>query len=227
MSVECCMRPASALKPALALLLGLTMTGVGTLILATQLHVDDASVVWLYRDCRPDERNPNTIYSVSRAEAFGWTSVSSEQGGGNYYCFAYPDEGEPERIVPGWAWDAIRPLRIDEQDADTFRTAVAIGWPLRCLWDSASAHELMFELPDWFYESVGIEYVMVPRRILWTGLTLNTVFYSALWWCMIVVPLHLCIMARQRRGGCARCGYDLRGLRETGCPECGAGRPHS
>lgn len=67
--------------------------------------------------------------------------------------------------------------------------------------------------------------VVVPAEILPLGLAANTAFYASAWWVAIFGLARSRRWNRQRRGLCARCAYDLRGL-ENGakCPECGATR---
>lgn len=61
----------------------------------------------------------------------------------------------------------------------------------------------------------------IPLRPIWKGVLIDTGFYGALW----MLPLFGLPLLRQRRrrkqGRCPRCGYDLKGAMEAGCPECG------
>jgi hypothetical protein len=69
------------------------------------------------------------------------------------------------------------------------------------------------------------------RLILWTGVAHNLVALCAaglLVWSLVLnarrlQPL-LPSQRRRRRGACPTCGYDLTGLAEGPCPECGAPR---
>ena len=63
-----------------------------------------------------------------------------------------------------------------------------------------------------------------PRRPIWPGFAINTVFYAAIVWLLFAGPFVLRRRRRIRRGLCPKCAYDLRGTPAgaTACPECGA-----
>lgn len=63
--------------------------------------------------------------------------------------------------------------------------------------------------------------VELPYLPLWPGLILNTLFYAAIWWGLLALPRLIRRVVRTRRGLCPRCAYDMRGLTNTPCPECG------
>lgn len=108
------------------------------------------------------------------------------------------------------------------------------GWPARALeswkliiddgvdpdfWRESSVQldtSWLREWPDW---------VILPIAPVWPGFAANTAVYGALAW----FPWFVCVKARRvlrkRRGLCAGCGYDLRGLGDGAvCPECGKSR---
>ncbi len=60
------------------------------------------------------------------------------------------------------------------------------------------------------------------RRLLWPGFAINTLFYAAILWLLILGPFTARRMIRRKRGQCSKCGYDLRGAEHEVCPECGA-----
>lgn len=66
---------------------------------------------------------------------------------------------------------------------------------------------------------------MLPLRPIWRGLAVDAVFYAAvLWllsWLLFVPRRFISELARMRRGGCLRCGYQLNYDFAAGCPECG------
>lgn len=64
----------------------------------------------------------------------------------------------------------------------------------------------------------------IPLRIIWLGFVLNTIIYAVLLWLLTLGPFTARRMIRSKRGRCIKCGYDLRGDFELGCPECGLGR---
>ena len=70
--------------------------------------------------------------------------------------------------------------------------------------------------------------LLLPTRVYWPGFLIDTLCYAAAW-CVLLVGLRAGVMMtrrtiRKRRGQCMNCGYDLRGDRAGGCPECGWNR---
>ncbi len=65
---------------------------------------------------------------------------------------------------------------------------------------------------------------MLPLRPIWPGFLINTVFYTAILWPLYISPFILRRHIRHKRGRCIKCGYDLRGDLDAGCPECGWNR---
>lgn len=98
---------------------------------------------------------------------------------------------------------------------------VETGWPAHFL-----AIEFWFEIhyPTPFTEYTGglqLGRVLLPRRFLWRGVILDTLFYSVLIGLLLVGTSQGRARLRRARGRCPKCGYDLRGRLEEGCPECG------
>ena len=60
-------------------------------------------------------------------------------------------------------------------------------------------------------------------RIVWFGFVVNTLFYAAIMWLLILGAFALRRHLRRKRGLCVNCGYDLRHADHAACPECGAG----
>jgi hypothetical protein len=80
--------------------------------------------------------------------------------------------------------------------------------------------------PAWLHPRGAIGYLldgerMVPLRPLWMGLGVNAVLYGAALWCVARAGRGVRAWDRRRRGACGGCGYDLRGIASTLCPECG------
>ncbi|UCD74914.1 MAG: hypothetical protein JSV91_14145 [Phycisphaerales bacterium] len=63
-----------------------------------------------------------------------------------------------------------------------------------------------------------------PIRPIWPSFAYNTVFYAIILW----LPVHGLFVLRRhvrhKHGHCLKCGYDLRGEYDAGCPECGWNR---
>lgn len=119
------------------------------------------------------------------------------------------------------------------------------GWPFRCLdWESrkVSSGSNMMDAPwltdensvlEWSYrhglahpwlKPTPMRYPWVPRlplRPMSLGFTLDAVFYASLLFAATCVPNATRRGTRRRRGRCPACGYDLRGLQHSRCPECG------
>lgn len=145
--------------------------------------------------------------------------------------------GEPYADLPSWS-------RAREfEDSVTPLIEYVSGWPLPALYgrllggptDQATVDS--FDAPRFGYAAVegglalagGEErrlgsIVLLPATPLWRGLLLNAA--------LMLIGLHLVLVlatgiwrlrARRRRarGRCASCGYNLRGLQEDVCPECG------
>ncbi len=64
----------------------------------------------------------------------------------------------------------------------------------------------------------------IPLRPIFPGFAINTVVYAVILWMLWSSPFKVRRMIRNKRGRCIKCGYDLRGTSEGGCPECGWGR---
>jgi len=62
---------------------------------------------------------------------------------------------------------------------------------------------------------------LLPCEPIWRGLAANTAFCGASMWLAGWIAAVLRRGRRMRRGLCMLCGYDLRGLWERRCPECG------
>lgn len=66
----------------------------------------------------------------------------------------------------------------------------------------------------------------LPIFIHPVGFLANAAFYTSIWTLLIGSPLALLALRRHlrtRKGGCPRCGYNLKGITGATCPECGHG----
>lgn len=64
---------------------------------------------------------------------------------------------------------------------------------------------------------------VLPFRPIWPGLIGNTFMFAAVWFGVMALMNRHVARRRIRRGLCARCAYELRGI-EGPCPECGGPR---
>ena len=111
----------------------------------------------------------------------------------------------------------------DRNPAATYQGAY--GWPMRILWSGGywyDEHLPFSEMSMVFWR--GQETPRQVIRPLWRGLAVNTAFYAMMVWMLWSSPFVVRRIIRRKRGLCFKCGYDLRGEFEQGCPECGWGR---
>lgn len=77
----------------------------------------------------------------------------------------------------------------------------------------------------------GISDLVVPFIPIWFGLMVDAIVWGCLWYLAGGVLPRLvraaCGHMRMRRGLCACCGYDLSGIGDAPCPECGARRRYA
>jgi hypothetical protein len=97
----------------------------------------------------------------------------------------------------------------------------AYGWPARAFYleyrvsAAGTTCRGMLRIP---LASGAIE---LPVGIIWTGLAINVLFWGTLIWVYFAAERRLVRHLRRRRGCCPTCQYDIRGLRDPVCPECG------
>lgn len=135
--------------------------------------------------------------------------------------------------VPYWSRAAHRPTA---EEVDRVRYSEdARGWPMRSLlsrkdaartdprasWAPAGS-TCAIDLGD-AQGPLGLPRVL-PLRPIALGFIINTLLYAAALLLVFVVCAYTRRLMRIRRGRCRKCGYDLRGDLERGCPECGWGR---
>lgn len=144
------------------------------------------------------------------------------------------EDGEQQlTTVPAWALPA-RCLPAEGHSA-ALGYAIAHGFPAPAL--AAYFHD---PANDWKYNSggsfevAGMSAIVVgeapnnlspprslPIRPIFPGFLIDSVFFGAIW-AVIVFGLAVARRAtRRKRGRCPSCGYDIRGLPEPRCPECG------
>ncbi|CAG0995239.1 hypothetical protein PHYC_02521 [Phycisphaerales bacterium] len=121
------------------------------------------------------------------------------------------------------------------------------GWPWTAVW-GWNAHEPgkaevtfgVLDLPHrgWDNDSSTANRAVMPRSPLaktiplpwlpyWLGLLGDTAVFGAAWFVVLFGIGRVRGVIRRRRGKCAVCGYDRKGLAEgAACPECGSLMPH-
>ncbi len=111
---------------------------------------------------------------------------------------------------------------------------VRAGWPFRSLMAQPRQMGLPFKEsiergvfpPKWVYLLNPKPGRRIPLHPIWPGFAINTIFYAAILWLVILGPFTARRIIRRKRGLCINCGYDLRGTEHEVCPECGvAGGP--
>lgn len=102
---------------------------------------------------------------------------------------------------------------------------VEAGYPMRCIageqWDEGYSSSNILKGNTGMSQAFGYQW---PNRLLWSGMFINVLFYSAL-----IALAYFCVRysrraMRKKRGHCLKCAYDLRGDYSAGCSECGYGR---
>ena len=145
------------------------------------------------------------------------------------------DPAEP--LVPGWA-PFLSPSYEPPVHASHHFLAQACGWPYRSMWGAVKVTRrpqletgsnptvsTVFALnldPDKVDDpNYCRDLRLLPLRPLWPGFAINTIFYAAILWFVMLGPFTARRIIRRKRGQCIKCGYDLRGAEHEVCPECG------
>ncbi|MCA9306485.1 MAG: hypothetical protein KDA16_08120 [Phycisphaerales bacterium] len=142
------------------------------------------------------------------------------------------DSSQPDGITikdvyrPSWGLQPPRTGKVVIRES----IEEASGFPSPCLWKWVDEFGKggMIELPDpdGFQQpfpgisSRGLPYLPIP-----IGLTIDTIFWGGLWWLAIFGLTSFKKRRRTRKGRCASCNYDLRGINAPNCPECGTPTP--
>ena len=110
-------------------------------------------------------------------------------------------------------WDAVGRIEVVYSPAE-----IVHGWPLLALTSEWPEHGGIAETAIHYGDEV------LPLMPIWLGFGMNTIFYGAILWLLILGPFALRRYIRHKHGCCIKCGYDLRGADHEACPECGLGR---
>lgn len=109
---------------------------------------------------------------------------------------------------------------------------VCAGWPIKWIrgtrtgvFDSNNgsimwlASETLVPQPNVPSLSSIVPVPLIPKPL---QLSLNILFWGAICLQLMIVARWLRRSRRRRRGACEHCGYDMLGVRQPVCPECGA-----
>ena len=147
-----------------------------------------------------------------------------------------PVLSKPEEIVPVWAKDLHQvPFGYSPVDYHIIeRMHDARGWPNLALWssyDGSCDPQNQWRVLDNVY-GIKIDHSdllsnreishqrFLPLRPIWSGFIINTLFYGALVWLVVLGSFVLRRFLRSKRGLCKKCAYPL-GTSSV-CSECGA-----
>ncbi len=144
---------------------------------------------------------------------------------------------KPEELLPRWTGlgNASPAYEAGEVSKD-YRGVDARGWPMLSLWlelagpvspleDRGGFDTSKLRKATWMGGSrpvrrYGYSFpVALPLRPLWLGFAVNTLFYAAVLWLLILGPFALRRLIRRRRGLCPKCGYPMG--ESSVCTECG------
>lgn len=192
------------------------------------MQARDADEAWLLDE--PVVRDGSTEYRTQRvkAEAEDDAIVITKRAGD-------PRQGF-RRVM------SMPDRRHLQDEVDVTRYEFQFGWPARCVWaamdrgrmsgGAATERNLLVIRGG----QIGFPYVSypgfaftrsyaVPYGVVARGLIFNAIVFGAVWMGVILWAARIRRSIRRRKGLCAICKYDLRGLAEDAvCPECGKAR---
>lgn len=215
-------RYASKLRGVIALILaGITTTSLVAL-LGTIIYPRDRSKSW-HVDNSLNWRLSNPFWRMSAVFVF----ESNQDGLWNEGPSAlWRASRTQEYLVGHGQWGAPNP-RVARK---TWFIHEA-GWPMKASWGWECRTHLIgpksytqghvATVPVRRKSVKGFDTGAFPIRPLWIGFTVNSGFYAALWYGLYSIPVTIRRRLRVRRGLCPSCAYDMRGLVNTPCPECG------
>lgn len=205
-----------------------------------------SSVNW-----RPDgQPSYHTVYNWTNTRSVGFRHIAVWQASGHHPINRHAAQRVREQILAGKAglppdqvaagpyvppaWPAWLPTLAQDDTEYAQWGARAAGWPMLCLASTSSETTTGQRRTSWSMRLLPAsppsaaappdpDRGAVPLRPLPLGLAANTLLFAAPLLIMLVIIPTARRALRRRRGRCAACGYDRRGL-EAGqpCPECGS-----
>ncbi|MCH8824764.1 MAG: hypothetical protein IH984_14795 [Planctomycetes bacterium] len=156
------------------------------------------------------------------------------------YTFLSDDFGKrrssPLQVAraPNWGRARVPPTREDYELGEEWHE-YAHGWPWPSLFSRVrTPSEKLFPMKSegaikvhvWRSSTTATmsNTRYLPLYAIWRPFIANVAFYSTLIASLLILPGLVRRQILASRGGCAQCGYDLRGDFSAGCSECGWGR---
>jgi len=146
----------------------------------------------------------------------------------------------PEAVALGWPSDT--PHETEWPQPGQWQETRSFAYRHIQVWGGGS-HQMEYQLIGWplpVYEQVQMwwpwndptwqttEQHDPALGVCWSGALLNPIIVGGAAWLVLVMPIFVGVSLRKQlrtlRGHCIKCGYDLRGDLEAGCPECGWNR---
>jgi hypothetical protein len=130
---------------------------------------------------------------------------------------------ERTRVRNGWPSYPELPAGAPVPGENESRIVQSCGWPFAAMRSDIAKNEITrAKVGGGGVLYLGVMRMELPYYPTW-GLAANTVLYAAVLQVLMIATERSRGWWRQRRGRCAACNYDRRGIeRAAACPECGA-----
>lgn len=131
----------------------------------------------------------------------------------------------PQRIAARCGAASQKPILVFERRAGWPRSGVVDrrfhSVPFNAGYDSipGKSYSVKFQASKGFgLPSDGVTLAFMP---LWPGFAVDAALFGSAWAALLGLVMLAWRRMRAREGRCRKCRYDLKGLREAVCPECG------